>query len=48
VINNCDDAVRVKVVLVFHVDKPCYMISTYDYHDYSWKYPGRFDGLVSC
>ena len=48
VINNCDRNVRVKVVLANHTDKPCRTIVAYDYYDYTWKYPGRFDGLVSC
>jgi hypothetical protein len=48
VINGCNHSLRIKVVLAFHVDKPCRTIPAYDYYDYDWKYPGRFDGLVSC
>ena len=48
VINNCGRNLRIKVVLANHSDKPCRSIVAYDYYDYTWKYPGRFDGLVLC
>jgi hypothetical protein len=48
VFNGCNYAVRVKVVLAFHTDKPCATIGAHSIRSYSWKYPGRFDGLVSC
>ena len=48
VFNGCNYAVRVKVVLAFHTDKPCATIGADAIRSYSWKYPGRFDGLVSC
>jgi hypothetical protein len=46
--NDCGYAVRVKVVLANHTDKPCYTIAAHSARSYSWKYPGRFDGLVNC
>ena len=46
--NDCNYAVRVKVVLAFRTDFPCYTIAARSARSYSWKYPGRFDGLVSC
>ena len=48
VFNGCSYAVRVKVVLAYHQDFPCYTIGADSVRHYSWKYPGRFDGLVSC
>jgi hypothetical protein len=46
--NDCSYAVRVKVVLAYHTDFPCYTIGAHSARSYWWRYPGRFDGLVSC
>lgn len=48
VTNKCSYSVRIKVVLAFATDKPCYTFPAFTYRNYSWNYPGRFDKLVSC
>ena len=46
--NRCSTDQRIKVVLAFATDKACLTVYAYGSRDYSWDYPGRFDGLVSC
>ena len=46
--NNCDHAVRVKVILAFHTDFPCYTIEARQARSYRWAWPGRFDRLEDC
>lgn len=48
VINDCSYSVRVKVVLAYETDLPCATIPSGYTQNYSWGYPGRFDGLVDC
>jgi hypothetical protein len=48
VFNGCNYAVRVKVVLAYKQDFPCYTIGADSVRHYTWTYPGRFDGLVGC
>jgi hypothetical protein len=46
--NDCSYSVRVKVVLAFATDFPCYTIGSGSYRWYTWGWPGRFDGLADC
>ncbi|MGW8529118.1 hypothetical protein [Nocardiopsis sp. NPDC055824] len=48
VTNDCSSSVRVKVVLAYATDLPCTTIPSGYTQNYSWGYPGRFDGLVDC
>jgi hypothetical protein len=48
VYNDCEDAVRVKVILAFHTDLPCRTIFDGESRDYEWDWPGRYDGLEYC
>jgi hypothetical protein len=48
VTNTCSYAVRLKVVLAYGPDFPCYTLQAGYHQDYSWGYPKRFDGLRSC
>jgi len=45
---NCDHAVRVKVILAYHQDFPCYTIAAHEARTYKWAWPGRFDRLEDC
>ncbi|WP_249998958.1 hypothetical protein [Actinoplanes sp. M2I2] len=46
--NGCGSSQRVKVVLANATDFSCYTIASGGARNYSWNYPGRFDGLQSC
>jgi hypothetical protein len=46
--NQCRDRQRIKVVLARATDKPCKTLNNGEVINYSWRYPGRFDKLVSC
>lgn len=48
VTNNCSSTVRVKVVLAFGTDFPCYTFGPGSSRNYSWGYPRRFDRLEAC
>jgi len=48
VYNDCNHDVRVKVVLAFARDFPCYTIRSKKSLVYHWPWPGRFDRLEDC
>lgn len=46
--NNCPGTMRVKVVLAYGTDLPCYTYYQYSSKTWKWGYPKRFDALVLC
>ncbi len=48
VTNNCDRELRLKVKLAYETDIACTTYYPGQYRSYSWTYPGRFDGVVTC
>lgn len=48
VFNGCLATKRVKVVLAYGTDLPCYTYSAKTGKHWAWDYPKRFDKLVLC
>ncbi|WAE71035.1 hypothetical protein OUQ99_17520 [Streptomonospora nanhaiensis] len=48
VYNDCDDNLRIKVLLAYGPDFSCTTIAANGQMSYQWPWPSRFDGLQEC